>query len=129
MASNFPLLGRKSSPWEGGTRVAALLAGGRIPASLRSTDSTLLIHISDFYATFARLAGVDPSDKYRAADGRVHDVDGIDVWGAVRTSRRLSPARHLNHHCPVVHPTPSVDAQTTPHKHTCTTHHNLTHHP
>ena len=83
MSSNYPLLGRKGSPWEGGTRVAALLAGGRIPASLRSTDSTLLIHISDFYATFARLAGVDPSDKYRAADGSVYDVDSIDVWGAL----------------------------------------------
>ena len=83
MASNYPLLGRKSSPWEGGTRVAALLVGGRIPAPLRSTDSTLLIHISDFYATFTRLAGVDPADKYRAPDGSVRDVDSIDVWGAL----------------------------------------------
>jgi hexosaminidase len=87
MSSNFPLLGRKSSPFEGGTRVAALLAGGLIPAALRSTDSFLLIHISDFYVTFATLAGVDPTDPYTDTNGMVHDVDGIDVWGALMARR------------------------------------------
>jgi hypothetical protein len=87
MASNFPLLGRKSSPFEGGTRVAALLAGGLIPATLHSTDSFLLIHISDFYVTFATLAGVDPTDPYTDANGTVHDVDGVDVWGALMAGR------------------------------------------
>ena len=98
MASNFPLLGRKSSPWEGGTRVAALLAGGRIPPSLHATDSTLLIHISDWYVTLAKLGGVDPTDKFKDSAGTVHDVDGIDVWAALMnrsTSATVATQRWL----------------------------------
>jgi arylsulfatase A-like enzyme len=48
-ASNWPLLGRKCTPWEGGTRTAAVVAGGIIPSHLRGTDSTVLIHIADWY--------------------------------------------------------------------------------
>ena len=37
-ASNFPLLGRKCTAFEGGTRVAAFVAGGVIPAGRRGTS-------------------------------------------------------------------------------------------
>ena len=36
-ASNYPLLGRKCTAFEGGTRVAAFIAGGRVPAARRGT--------------------------------------------------------------------------------------------
>jgi hypothetical protein len=41
--SNFPLLGRKCTSFEGGTRVAALVAGGLIPLALHGTNSTGLM--------------------------------------------------------------------------------------
>lgn len=39
--TNYPLLGRKGSAFEGGTRVAALLAGSRIPAFLHANPELI----------------------------------------------------------------------------------------
>ena len=91
MASNYPLLGRKCTPFEGGTRAAALLAGGLIKPSLRGTDSELLIHISDWYVTFAKLAGIDPTDTY-TVNGATHPVDGLDVWSAIMSQQTSATA-------------------------------------
>ena len=37
--NNFPLRGHKHDPWEGGTRAAAFITGGFVPAALRGTTS------------------------------------------------------------------------------------------
>jgi len=55
-ANNWPLRGGKYSDFEGGIRVNAIAAGGIIPSSRRGSVSHDLIHISDVYATFIRLA-------------------------------------------------------------------------
>merc|ERR1712039_16691 len=92
---NYPLRGEKHSNWEGGMRVAAFVSGGFIPASLRGTNSSVNTHIVDWYPTFAKLAGADPTDDPPVAplpadvqkptknvygDKSFPPVDGVDVW-------------------------------------------------
>jgi len=78
--NNYPLRGHKHDPWEGGTRATAFITGGFIPSFKRGTHSgPKLVHISDLYATFCTLAGVDPKDDVYMA-GAVRSVDGVDVW-------------------------------------------------
>lgn len=45
-ASNFPLLGRKCQSFDGGTRTAAFVAGGLIPAALHGTTNDALVHVT-----------------------------------------------------------------------------------
>jgi len=68
--------------FEGGTRVMAWASGGLIPASQRGTTLTGLIHICDWYHTFAVLAGLDPVDHKAAAHG-LPPTDGGNVWPAL----------------------------------------------
>ena len=68
--SNHPLLGGKLNDFEGGVRVAAFLSGGALPTAARGTQLDALIHIADWYATFAALAGVNgTADPEAAAAG------------------------------------------------------------
>merc|ERR1711934_191487 len=60
-ANNWPLRGGYYNNWEGGTRVAALLAGGALPSSVHGTKLEGVIHEADWYSTFCFLAGVDPT--------------------------------------------------------------------
>ena len=46
----------------------------------KSTDG--FIHIADWYTTFCKLAGVDPSDS-----GEGFPVDGMDVWPIINGER------------------------------------------
>ena len=48
-ASNHPLLGRKCTAFEGGTRVAAFVAGGVLPVAVRGTTTTQLMSVADWY--------------------------------------------------------------------------------
>ena len=93
--------GRKCSPWDGGTRTVAFVSGGFIPAPLRGTKSDVLMHVvrrtnllavdgcllvthvaktvtlleqADWYATVAKLAGVDAHDVVQIGGGS-HDID------------------------------------------------------
>ena len=50
------------SNWEGGTRGASFVAGGVIPKKMQGTICHETVHVTDYYATFAWLAGVDPRD-------------------------------------------------------------------
>jgi arylsulfatase I/J len=47
-ASNYPLLGRKCTAWDGGTRTAAFVAGGLVPARLRGSVNDALFYITDW---------------------------------------------------------------------------------
>jgi hypothetical protein len=60
--------------------VFAAAAGGLIPASLRGTSNSQLMHIADWYATFSTLAGVDPTDDWKDVNGTVHPIDGENLW-------------------------------------------------
>jgi arylsulfatase A-like enzyme len=79
-ATNFPLRGAKNTPLEGGIRAAAFLSGGFIPENLRGTVQNGMIHIADWYATLAKLAGVDPED-IEAVDSFPPrpPIDGVDI--------------------------------------------------
>jgi len=92
---NYPLRGEKHSNWEGGLRTAAFVSGGLIPPSLRGTTNSINMHIVDWYATFAFLAGasttddpptmplpVDPSNPKLNIYGNSSfpPLDGRNVW-------------------------------------------------
>ena len=74
--SNFPLKGAKYTLFEGGVRSLAFANGGVLPDSMRGKTSEGFIHLADWYPTFCKMAGVDPSDS---GTGKL-PVDGLDVW-------------------------------------------------
>ena len=90
-ANNYPLKGGRGSSWEGGVRVPTFVSGGHIPQDKRGTKLNGLIHITDWYATFCKLAGVDPLDAAAVTAG-LPQVDSIDQWqyliGGSKTSAR-----------------------------------------
>lgn len=95
---NHPLRGFKGTSYEGGIRVAAFVSGGLLPQKMRGRRTASLMHLTDWYATFCGLAGVDASDDVGVQDSdgalsTMPSVDSIDQWpvlsgatsGAVRT--------------------------------------------
>ena len=60
--SNDPLRGGKGSLWEGGYRVPGFIGGGLLPAAKRGTRMVGVIHVSDWWPTFAAMAGLQPVD-------------------------------------------------------------------
>ena len=74
--SNYPLKGSKMTLFEGGVRALAFANGGLLPDKMRGKASEVFMHIADWYTTFCKLAGVDPSDS---GPGKF-PVDGLDVW-------------------------------------------------
>ena len=74
--SNYPLKGCKATFFEGGVRSLAFANGGVLPDSMRGKTSEGFIHLADWYPTFCKMAGVDPSDS---GTGKL-PVDGLDVW-------------------------------------------------
>mmetsp|Transcript_21502 Transcript_21502/g.40453 ORF Transcript_21502/g.40453 Transcript_21502/m.40453 type:complete len:238 (-) Transcript_21502:4-717(-) len=62
--NNYPLRGGKYSDLEGGIRTAAFVSGGYLGRKGERTNE--IIHIADWYATIANLAGVKDLKDYRA---------------------------------------------------------------
>ena len=92
-ANNYPLRGAKYSNWEGGVRVNAFVSGGflaKVAAARLGSKLAGLIHICDYYATFAALAGVDKNDT-RAALAGLPAVDGLDMWPYLSGATDASP--------------------------------------
>ena len=80
---------------EGGMRTAAFVSGGLIPSALRGTTNGVSCHISDWWATFAVLAGQEAKDdpptpplagdhaepyKNIYGDDSFPPLDGVDLW-------------------------------------------------
>ena len=74
--SNYPLKGTKWTLFEGGVRSLAFASGGVLPDSMRGRETEAFIHVADWYPTFCKMAGVDPSDSGKGK----FPVDGLDVW-------------------------------------------------
>lgn len=74
--SNAPLRGGKLNFFEGGIRPAAFITSPLLPESVRGSTFDALAHETDWYATFARLAGVTPP----------RGIDGVDLWDALVTA-------------------------------------------
>ena len=80
--SNAPFRGYKFQMLEGGVRVVALLAGGALPATAPPKFEGMM-HVADWFATFAALAGIDdPSDPGAVQHG-LPDIDSINMWPAL----------------------------------------------
>ena len=89
--SNYPLKGCKMTFFEGGVRALAFANGGLIPDKMRGTKSEGFIHIADWYTTFCKLAGVDPSDS---GPGKF-PVDGLDVWPIITGENTTTPHEEI----------------------------------
>ena len=85
--SNYPLKGCKMTFFEGGVRALAFANGGLLPDKVRGTKTEGFIHIADWYPTFCKLAGVDPSDS---GTGKF-PVDGLDVWPIITGESKTTP--------------------------------------
>ena len=78
-ASNWPYRGTKTSPWEGGTRVASFVYSQNpaiVPPTKRGSESHALAHVTDWYPTLLSMAGVKKDDI--PVPGK--PLDGVDVW-------------------------------------------------
>ncbi|XP_065311013.1 arylsulfatase B-like isoform X1 [Dermacentor albipictus] len=72
---NWPLRGAKFSLWEGSTRVAAFVWSPLLERTRRV--SSQLMHLTDWFATFYKIAGGDESS--------LELVDGLDMWQCLST--------------------------------------------
>ena len=79
MGSNAPFRGHKSQMLEGGVRVVALLAGGALPATAPPKFEGM-VHVADWFATFAALAGIDDPFDPDAVQQDLPDIDSINMW-------------------------------------------------
>lgn len=93
-ANNWPLRGGKGSNFQGGIRVNAWVSGGYLPAGARGRKLDGLVALWDWYATFAALAGVDPTD-HAAAAANLPAVDSIDMWPWLSGTVADSPRKEL----------------------------------
>ncbi len=91
MGSNYPLKGCKGTYFEEGVRSLAFVNGGLLPDKMRGNTSESFIHIADWYTTFCKLAGVDPSDS----GPRKFPVDGLDVWPIVTGENTTAPHKEI----------------------------------
>jgi len=93
-ANNWPLRGGKSSMFEGGVRSVAFVSGGYLPAARRGQKEEGLVHLADWYTTFASLAGVDEHDAAAEAAG-LPAVDGLDLWPLISGEVAESPRTEI----------------------------------
>ena len=89
-ANNYPMKGGKFSDWQGGIRVNGLVSGGYLPEKMRGQKTDGYIHLTDWYATFCSLAGVDPTDE-KAAKAKLPPIDSMDMWPLISGENSTSP--------------------------------------
>lgn len=82
------------SNWEGGIRVNAFASGGFLPEAVRGTKQEGLMTGWDWYATYAALAGVDPTDE-KAASAGLPPHDSHNLWPLLSGENATSPRREL----------------------------------
>ena len=84
--------------WDGGYRVPGFIGGGLLPNAMRGTQLKHVIHIADFWPTFASLAGLPPGDS-----GGPTPLDGVDqsryIFGQVKESPRTETVLDHLMHC------------------------------
>jgi len=88
--NNWPLRGGKFSNFEGGIRVNAFVTGGLVPTAQRGTKLDGYITGWDWYATYAAMAGVDPTD-HRASAAGLPAHDSINMWPWLSGASAHSP--------------------------------------
>ena len=79
--SNFPLRGGKGSFLEGGVRGVAFVNSPLLQKS--GYTNTHLYHVTDWYATFQKLADDNP-EKH----GKIQlPIDGVDIWRSINDDK------------------------------------------
>jgi len=96
--SNHPLRGGKGHNWEGGIRTPTFVCGGAVGPANRGKQLDGLMHITDWYTTFATLAGVtsDLADATAVSLG-LPEVESMDVSGYIQGTRKTSPRTEIVH--------------------------------
>jgi arylsulfatase I/J len=89
--NNWPLRGGKYSSWEGGVRVPAFVSGGALPPARRGATEAGAVHLADWLATFAAVAGVRDTADARAAAAGLPPIDSLDVWPLLSGANATSP--------------------------------------
>lgn len=84
--NNNPLRGGKNTPFEGGVRVPAFVAGGYVPKSRHGKKLAGTIHIADWYTTLANLAGLSLDDSSSKPDAK-------NVWPYLTGEVKESPRK------------------------------------
>ena len=91
--NNYPLRGGKFTTWDGGLRVVGAVNGGILPKACHGEVADGFIHIADWHATFAGLAGVTIDET------SPRPLDSIDVWAHISSCGQLpSPRKTVLHH-------------------------------
>ena len=85
--NNYPLRGQKSTPWQGGTRVAAYATGGFVPPGVRGAQLRSTLQFADVYPTLCNLAGVSADDT-PVIRGMPRPIDGKNFWPLLLNSSR-----------------------------------------
>lgn len=107
-ASNYPQRGSKFGDWQGGVQVASFVTGGLLPREQRGRTTNATVHIADYFATFSKLAGIDPGsglaepstgprehtnpDSESQLQDSVPPLDSVDQW-PVLSGQSTQPAR------------------------------------
>jgi hypothetical protein len=79
---------------KGGIRAAAFVSGGLLPPQMRGAKLAGLMAGWDWYATYATLAGVDPTDHKADAAG-LPPHDSHDLWPYLSGQVKVSPRTEL----------------------------------
>ena len=95
--SNHPFRGGKGQMFEGGVRTVAFLAGGAVPRGApRRFEHPM--HVCDWFATFAHVAGVDAKVMAHAGKPKGDSseripmkIDSINAWPALTSEAPSSP--------------------------------------
>ncbi len=90
--SNAPLRGSKGNNFEGGVHTPAMISGGLLPSSMFGKTLKGMVHISDFYSTFCKLAGVDPKDDNPNSPSQ---IDSMDMWDYFTGKTENSPRNEI----------------------------------
>ncbi|ETO32661.1 arylsulfatase, partial [Reticulomyxa filosa] len=93
-AGNRPLRGAKHTLWEGGIRVPAFVTGGALHPSLKGKIHKHMFHVSDWFATFVDMCGIDVMLDYNDVVPLNNRLDGVSQYPFLFQGRDHLPLRH-----------------------------------
>eukprot|EP01084_Bolivina_argentea_P036017 66669_1 len=93
-SNNWPLRGGKISLWEGGIRVNTFVSGGYLPPKRHGEIENGMVHVADWYSTFAAIIGFDPMDK-KAKRAGLPPIDSINMWPLLSGENLTSPRTEI----------------------------------
>jgi len=70
--------------------VNAFVSGGYLPEKMQGQKTDGYIHLAEWYGTFSKIAGVDPTDD-RAAKAKLPPVDSFNMWPLISGETTTSP--------------------------------------